>query len=396
MQVYSINQNYNPKKTNNTAFGCSGINRIMTKTVYNSSEVISNLVEVYPKANSVAGNLPKEMILRLKNSNKDIKTAITGVKSAFAECSNSLRDTVQRQFDEISVSLFKRDKETYLTAMVLNKNQAAKTIINSMLRNSNTEINYDKIANLHSKNLTKNLRATGLLKSNETASLKFVGEGSYGEVYRINFTDTHNKDILTNKALKVYKSEQKIKTPDKAALSYLFDYVSEMSYEKFGKMINSNIKKLYPNMNADEKKLTEKNIKVIYDYFNSDKNTKIKTVNNLVSKNAYHGVYVEANAALYIKKAAGQPLEKSNFITPYIFDLKNKYALVEYADKNLPKVTKNIDTEVLGLNYNDMHARNIVNGRIIDYGGISVRDKNIVSNTELRRINKLNNKKMGK
>lgn len=86
----------------------------------------------------------------------------------------------------------------------------------------------------------------------------------------------------------------------------------------------------------------------------------------------YNGVGPESNITQYIKRSAGHPLEKSDYIDVYYLNTVDNLGISEFSDKDLPKVTKKINLHKYGLFHDDLitNKNNEVEGRVIDYGGI--------------------------
>lgn len=88
--------------------------------------------------------------------------------------------------------------------------------------------------------------------------------------------------------------------------------------------------------------------------------------------NNINGIFPEANTALKIRRDLGKNISTSNVITPYVFDLKSKCGLLEYADKNLTPYNTMYSFDEHGLEWLDGKLDNYADetSRIIDFGSI--------------------------
>ena len=88
--------------------------------------------------------------------------------------------------------------------------------------------------------------------------------------------------------------------------------------------------------------------------------------------NNINGIFPEANAALKIRKDLGRDIEHSNIITPYIFDLKSRCGLLEFADGDLPSDKIRYDFQKHGLEWLDEKVDNYGKKcpKIVDFGSI--------------------------
>lgn len=103
-----------------------------------------------------------------------------------------------------------------------------------------------------------------------------------------------------------------------------------------------------------------------------------------------HGLYKEANASSFIRKNYGHNLKRSDIVPSHYTNLNDNIALTEYSSKeNLGKASKIVNTEALGIYCNDkQNPTNIVDGRLIDYGGFSAINKTLATNPVARRTYK--------
>lgn len=80
-----------------------------------------------------------------------------------------------------------------------------------------------------------------------------------------------------------------------------------------------------------------------------------------------HGNYSEQNIAEYINKFSGN---NTNMAKYYYGDTKHGIMILDFISKDTPNPENIVELDELGLAYDDGKPRNLINGYIIDYGGI--------------------------
>ena len=95
-----------------------------------------------------------------------------------------------------------------------------------------------------------------------------------------------------------------------------------------------------------------------------------------------HGNYSEQNVAEYISRYSGA---NTNVAKYYYGDTKNGVMLLDYISKDTPKPEKIIELDELGLAYDDAKPRNLIQGYIIDFGGM-ITISNLVGNEKAQNI----------
>lgn len=107
----------------------------------------------------------------------------------------------------------------------------------------------------------------------------------------------------------------------------------------------------------------------------------------------YHGLYREANIALFIKKAIGHRIKNSDAVEFHFANPQSQYAVFEFADiESLGEVKKHNKLEDLGIETKDNRFnnqdKNLVAGRLIDYGGFKPINKTLTASKLARRYYK--------
>lgn len=103
-----------------------------------------------------------------------------------------------------------------------------------------------------------------------------------------------------------------------------------------------------------------------------------------------HGCFAEANFWTYLKRAAGHPLDKTQFTKHYISDLHNGYSLTEFIDEKITRTTAKIDFQNLfRIQYNDGHHNQPYYKKMYDVGGFQKTAKFMDDKIVLRYFKKL-------
>ena len=349
-----------------------------------SFDTMQALLGIYPKSKGRIGNMPKEMVKHLKaqgGDTVDIKSATDDFFQALADVSEPLREIEKetlKSIDEIDVS-------KYIVEMF------------AIMQNGNMDDAMDKMNYLFqppketiesseqkaSETLTSVLRNIKLIPQDGTVSLSHIGAGAYGNVFRVSFLDSEGKKIFHDKALKVYKNDKMQAEVMSKMSKKMFDYFKQMSKEDFVKMMTDIYTKtaaLIQDSEEDNLVLAPEEAAEFYGDFHDtilempEDGADLAEMFNQMSEmhKDVHGALPEANKAMLINKKLGGRMDNTNMIKPHMFDLKNRVCLMEFADDELPAVTKQVDLEKMGLNHADIEFNkgNTVKGRIIDYGGI--------------------------
>lgn len=139
-----------------------GLRGMLSRTIYEDDKFIQKLVDVYPRADSKVGALPKQILeiikSRVENHSK-VSEVINHVQTSFSELSDILRERVES----------------------LKKLESKASIF-----------------------FTEAMRKNGIISKNASVKVKYIDEGSFGEVYNITFRNENGKRLFSDKALKVY------------------------------------------------------------------------------------------------------------------------------------------------------------------------------------------------
>ncbi len=315
----------------NTPFFC-GLTKNLKKRMLDNPTTYNRLAQAANKP--YAGSIPSDIAKRLNDN--EIKKFIQSLDLGSDELKKVDKD-IKEAIENININEFMDSHEDlvhnfdYEDFFVFFDEESLKTFGTK---------NFNEIKNNVQKILNEPLKSLGVEKVN----LDFLGEGAFGRVYSLSFLDKKGEKVFHDKAFKVYKSR-----------------VEQLELLKIlkNKLQNYNKNQLYKNGLINSIKFQEK-------YFNS----------HYSYSRSCHGILPEANCALYIKNNTKNMMQ-SDFIMPYMFNIKHGYAIFERADDELPKPDKKISLAKLGLYGRDFYKdANIVCSRIVDYGSaISKRKK---------------------
>lgn len=396
----NLELNKTKAKQNSPSF--QGLTSIAKKTIYPNADTLRAMAKI--TNTTTIGSLPSEFIKKIKSLDKsDISTEIKAIQESFAQASQKL--------DEINI-LSKKSLEDVIAGD--EKGQLAKYA--EAIRNVAQSKDADHYNNIYIglrnvrwvdkataskiKDEARNILETafkkqGLIGEKDSIKIKDLGEGMFGHCYKISFFDEDGKKLFTDKVIKVFKNEE-LEKEFMVNAKVLETQVLKKNGDTLSKYIEMKAKGANPRQRYifDEikyyKKQKESSIQ-----FNDGLTTDLikKMERSQVDADFYklekqHGAVREANSAAYIKKAMGHSMQNSDITPQYLFDIKNNYALSEFATKT--NNLKTTDFERLGLySVDGASDGNYINGKLVDLGGMIVDDKNIVNDPIVRRINKI-------
>jgi len=235
------------------------------------------------------------------------------------------------------------------------------------------------------------MKKTGVIPQNASVQVNHLGQGAFGNAYKVSFLDEAGQKLFHDKVLKVYKDPKIAAETASNMSSEILNYYKSMTKEQYVAKIEAAFDKI-PGIPEDMKSLMKASLGEQYEQMKNMPDEQIKETINMMmgGGNSYHGAGAEANAATFVKKAIGHRLEKSDLAQPHFFDLDANIALTEMSDDALATITKKTDFSKLGLTHGDiaMNSNNTVNRKIIDYGGIIVNNDILAKSKVARRIYK--------
>ena len=212
-------------------------------------------------------------------------------------------------------------------------------------------------------------------------------------------TDKNNNKVFTDKVIKFYRNKE-----EKDSINTeieLLNYRMIKSHKIIVGLVSKLLNIAFVKTGILDKKIFNKIIgeklaqieacPMAADYKNIVTNQEEKKNRNIYKK--YHGVYREANIALYIQKNIGHRLKNSDAIDFYFSNPKYQYSVFEFSDKDtLGEVRKHNIISDLGIRTNDTEfnnrKKNYVADRLIDYGDFKPINKTLIDSKVARRYYK--------
>ncbi len=366
-----------------------GITNAAKKQVYVNPELLKRMSQVNDAG--IIGTLPFEFVSSLKKagvSNKEMGEEIKKLTGAFSLAADELRDAEEHfvdNTDEFTILEFSKQ----LDEALYNRNACiAERLFNKLLFMQASEKTFEPALEKAGAHIDKAFKEAGILPDNSSVRIEFKAGGARGYAFNISFLNNEGEKIFHDKVLKLYRSPHS-DTAKKMAEAVYRD-THELSKEEYLEIFRDKMSKYY-TQNADKlpnpyklDKETVANIALddymisagclydiqnkmsfeeIFDMFNG-------LMNEFSDNDESHGVYAEANRAMFLKNRTAN-IRKTDYIEPCFFNLKKGYCLLEMSDNELPSIQKKINLNKYNLYHSDLsNPDNIVEGRVIDYGGI--------------------------
>ena len=247
-----------------------------------------------------------------------------------------------------------------------------------------------------SEKMTFLMQESGVISQGQNARLTYLGQGVFKNAFKFEILNKEGEQLMHPKVLLSFKDEKIIQQENDAILGLLKSYMTKVPKSEFvsklNKMIEATPTKVIPE---DKRGLYKETLIKMYDDINNQNG--IQKFENIVNANTkyqakYNGILPESNIIMYLKHAAGKPLEKTNFIDISYINPNKRIGLAEYSDDLLPKVTKEVNMKKIGLVHDDLinNKDNQVGERVIDYGNIKITREILANSSIARRLyNKL-------
>lgn len=347
------------------------------KGVFRSGQNYKHYDEIVLSAkNKIVGNIPDELIeLIVKNHPERKAELIKSVQNAFGETAETLKLCQLAQLDAVkAVKGAKAEKDFILH--VFSKGAIG-------FNKSKEEIQMLKIA---SKELNGALK--GILPKGSKAKISHIGEGCFGNGYKLEIIDSAGDKIMHDRVLKVYKDINLTSEFEKIKIEKYKELLAKYSEEQLWKVLPEKIKQ---GIKKEEFLAKIKHIKNNITTLSADKCS--QDINSFMSNYKHmHGVNAEANSVTRLKHILGHDISRTNAVNTDMFDVGKGYALSQYSDGTLPKVVNEINFNRLGLKARDLHKNNLVNGRIIDFGAITGANEALLDKTVLKYYKQIMNR----
>ena len=325
--------------------------------------------------NKIIGNIPEEIISVIVKEHPQTKVdLIKNVQDAFGKMALELKKSVLSQPNLIANIKGKSAEEKFITSVMLNHNWRLPE-------------DFNKIPNGISKKLKESL--SKILPVSKV-KISFVGEGSFGYVYKLECMDNSGNKVIHDRAIKIYKDKDSVKDVTSSLLKKMSKLMNKYSDDEVIDMVfpfakdssmfrtssNKEIKKMIPFLRKS--------------YIRGDLNKRVNmAVKMFKNSDNIHGICAEANSYTRLKHLLGHKISKSNIIPTDMFELGKGYSIAKFSDSSLPKVESEIKFSELGLVDIDYHPGNIVENRLIDFGGIKTKSDLISDNTVIKYYKKI-------
>lgn len=367
----------------------TGLNRIMKHRIYESPEYFQKLLLAYKRENGHIGTLPKDIIEIIGGTdNPKIKDNIEYFKNCITSTNVILKEV---EIEKIAIAKTLNIKNLInpflpkLAKINIEPKRIPKTISEMLERFAPPKEYYDEMTSRAARYLEDSLKLKNLIPEDTKVAINYIGQGNYKNAYKLDFLDKDGKQLVHSKVILSFKNADTTDKQVKELLNLIKKYYQTMKLSEYTNNITNIITQASKKVVPPEKKETYINeLLDLYKRMNSknEEEKLSKLIKNAVQEKInYNGIGPESNITQFIKNSAGHPLKSSNFIEMHFFNWQNNIGLSEYSDNLLPGITKQVNLSKYGLWHDDLknNKNNLVNNRIIDYGGI----KRIKSENEL-------------
>lgn len=375
MQIgYSNNNQYkNPQSF-------QGLTRIMGRRITINPDYLEALSRLSVREKGSVGNLPKDMFCLFKSeSKKENSVKIAQVKEALNDANKILSKIEDLKVENANHMNLNNLINAFLPkiAKINIQPERIPRIITEMRKRFTPDKSVlDSISKQAGELLEKRFKSAGVLKESDTVSLTYLDQGKYKNTFKMRLMDKDGNDLVHPKVLLSFKSADSSMKQVNVLLSLMKQYFQNIRPKNYLSVVTNILDHASPKVvPPDKKEIYKKSLLDIYSKMKI-KNEEEKFL-ELIKKTMfdeikYNGVNPESNITQFIKRSAGHPMVKSDYIDIYYLNTLNNVGLSEFSDKALPPITKKINLHKYGLFHDDLqlNKNNEVEGRVIDYGGI--------------------------
>ena len=374
MQITSISAVQSPTKYNNknskqTSF--CGLTKMFEKTVYHLPyQKAENIVSQYQKPNLFVGHFPKDILGILKNtasSGNELKQNIQIFNKELSKMAVSIRtndDKVFKQLDNINLDNY--NYRALAQASQRGKNNSIGWVPEK-IKFFATEEEMENL--LRNSSFEKTMKNIGLIPTEGKVDYTFAGKGTYKKCFKLDFLDKDGNSVIHPKAFVIAQNPDLGWDCNRYLINRIGNHLENQGLDGFKKSMEKQME-----LNSVEPAEREKMRDMMEHFYNGHyKTSRVYNGSALMAEyNNINGIFPEANTALKIRRDLGNNIGNSNIITPYIFDLKSKCGLLEYADKDLKPYNIMYSFDKHGLEWLDGKLDNYGDetSRIIDFGSI--------------------------
>ena len=352
----------------------------MGRRITINPDYLEALSRICVREKGSVGNLPKDLFELFKSeSKKENALKIAQVKEALNDANKILSKIEDLKIENANHMNLNNLINAFLPkiAKINIQPERIPRIITEMRKRFTPDRSVlDSISKQAGDLLEKRFKAAGILKESDTVSLTYLNQGKYKNTFKMRLLDKESNDIIHPKVLLSFKSVKSSMEQVGVLLELMKEYFQNIKPQNYLNVITNVLDHASVKVVPPEKKeIYKKSLLDIY--------TKMKIKNeekkflDLIEKTMfdeikYNGVNPESNITQFIKRSAGHPMAKSDYIDVYYLNTLNNVGLSEFSDKGLPPITKKINLHKYGLFHDDLqlNKNNEVEGRVIDYGGI--------------------------
>lgn len=404
MQIFSINNQENKVKlfsNKNHALSLiafeGGLTRLAQKKPTISSGLFQAANEIYKRDNGIVGIFPHEFVQAIKRNLGEgcnpqrIKKYVEGTRRTFAEAVK-IFESIENNYNINSQMHIQKFDFNKLIKLELHNFKCrfytSRKLSKLKLNRDSSELPMQLLDS--AKIITNGFKKYGILTEGSKVIVQKLNEGRYGSAYLLSFYDKYNNKIFRDKVIKYYKNLEKRNEIRRDYQLKRMDIYNEEINKYILKALS--VFKFLSNDRLNKILESRKSKYMIQRKIQKEKITK-EIQEELFLRIATNGIYRETNIGNYLQVALGHKLKKSDLVSYFYTDFNNNYALSDFSSyENLGPVTKKNDFLALGLEQKDILLKskytNIINGRLVDYGGFEIINKALAENPVARRIYK--------
>lgn len=325
----------------------------------------------------IVGNIPKEIINVIVKNHPECKgELIQEVQAAFGRTAETLKLCQIAEIDAVKTL----DAETLVKSIVTD---------NKSLLFANSKDMIDVI-NTASAELEASLSK---IFPKCKVKISHLGEGAFGNGYRVVIVDASGNRVIPDRVLKVFKDTDLSGEFVTESVTKAQELVSAMREDDLFRIVKTVLNERPINSGLSDEQIL-KRIRDLQSSISSAKPQEAASNMQLWVRNVshVHGANAEANSVMRLKHILGHDISHTNAVDTDMFDLGSGFSLTRFSDNTLPNITSKINFEQLGLKAGDLHAGNLVNGRIVDFGAITMAEPRLADKTVLKYFKKIINR----
>lgn len=340
--------------------------------------------------NPVVGNLPSDIIGAIKKVfPENVGLQVQQIKDGFSKSSEILKELDVQMLPIYSkTKIPMKLKERFSEATISGNKEHLEAVQKELFGlfkppSSILEPLQEKTSQILRSHMS------GILPQNAQIRTTYIDAGIFGDGFKIEFLDSHGNKIFRDRVLKVYKAKEMIGKKNAEIKKAITHDCILLPEKKLLKIVQNSKSVEGESVHFDP-----------LDYIVNFKKSlaeEMEALNNhAFNEQAFkvHSTSAEANSTMFVKRVVGHTLDKTNLINPDMFDLRSNYSIAPFSDYTLPKITSEINFSRYGLKHTDISKNpdNTVAGRIVDFGGIVLKNKKLADKTVLKYYKKIMNR----